>query len=338
MGRKSKETTFEERKIIFNLRREGKTLQEISNATNRRVSAIHSILQRNSLQLGQRSGRPAKLKARDKAVIIRKIKEQPRTSAPEINRSLAEYSGIHVSDETVRRTLRAAGYNGRTPRIKPLISEKNRRKRLEFARKYVNYGTEFWSKVIFSDETKFNIFGPDCGNKVWRKVNTEMHHKNTVSSVKHGGGNVMLWGCMSANGVGNMQFITDKMDHRLYIQILKDNLNASANKLGLSGRYIFQQDNDPKHTAQNTKLWILYNTPSVLGTPPQSPDLNPIEHLWADLERAIRKHGITSKDRLKTAIVKEWEKISAERTRKLVFSMQNRLREVIKMKGYATRY
>lgn len=278
MGRKSKESTYEERKIIYNLRKEGKKLKEIAKYTNKSISTVHSILQRNSLKLGQRPGRPEKLKPRDKAVIIRKIKEQPRTSAPDINRGLAESLGMQISDETVRRTLRAAGYNARTPRIKPLISEQNRKKRLEFAKKYINKNSEFWQKVIFSDETKFNIFGPDCGNKVWRKANTEMQRKNTKCSVKHGGGNVMLWGCMSANGAGNLQFINDKMDHYQYIQILKDNLCSSADKLGLSGRYIFQQDNDPKHTALNTKLWILYNTPNTLKTPPQSPDLNPIEH------------------------------------------------------------
>lgn len=71
---------------------------------------------------------------------------------------------------------------------------------------------------------------------------------------------------MSANGVLNIQFITDKMNHRQYIQILKDTLNGSADKLVLSGRYIFQQDYDQKHTAQNTKLWILYNTRSRYNT------------------------------------------------------------------------
>ena len=42
----------------------------------------------------------------------------------------------------------------------------------------------------------------------------------------------------------------------------------------------FLQDNDPKHTTHNTKLWILHRVPQHLQTPPQSPDINPIEHLW----------------------------------------------------------
>lgn len=80
---------------------------------------------------------------------------------------------------------------------------------------------------------------------------------------------------------------------------------ASANKLGLSSHYIFQQDKDPKHTTHNTKLWILYNIPNVFETPPQSPDLNLIANLWADLGRAIRKLKITSRNSLKLAVLKE---------------------------------
>lgn len=50
--------------------------------------------------------------------------------------------------------------------------------------------------------------------------------------------------------------------------------------MGIKDNFIFMQDNDPKHTAYNTRTWILYNTPAFIKTPPQSLDLNPIEHLW----------------------------------------------------------
>ncbi|KAH8344912.1 hypothetical protein KR067_010610, partial [Drosophila pandora] len=63
--------------------------------------------------------------------------------------------------------------------------------------------------------------------------------------VKHGGGNVMVWACMSASGVGNLVFIDGIMDAKMDA----DNLRESAEKLGLESEYWFQQDNDPKHTA-----------------------------------------------------------------------------------------
>ena len=106
-----------------------------------------------------------------------------------------------------------------------------------------------------------------------------------------------------------------------YLNILKRNLTQSAAQLGLDVQCYFQQDNDPKHTAEIVNLCLLYNAPKLLRTPPQSPDLNPIEHLWDLLERRIRQHTISSKNMLKNVIKGEWSKINAEDTAKLVNSM-----------------
>lgn len=159
-----------------------------------------------------------------------------------------------------------------------------------------------------------------------------------MPTVKHGGGGAMIWGCMASNGVGRMEFIESTMDKYAYLNILKRNLKQSAEELGLGSDYYFQQDNDPKHTAHILKLWLLYNVPNQLRTPPQSPDLNPIEHLWDSLERKIRQRTITSKSMLKDVLQEEWAKITSTETSKLVDSMPKRLAEVLKRKGYPTSY
>ena len=76
---------------------------------------------------------------------------------------------------------------------------------------------------------------------------------------------------------------------------------AIIRKLVLEDDFYFQQDNDPKHTAYKTREWLLYNTPHRLMTPPQSPDLNPIENLWTILDSHVRKHKIKNKNDLKQA-------------------------------------
>lgn len=78
----------------------------------------------------------------------------------------------------------------------------------------------------------------------------------------------MVWGCMAASGVGNLEIIESTMDRWGYLNFLKNNMKQSAEKLGLSDTFWFQQDNDPKHTAEIVRLWLLYNAPRQLKTPP----------------------------------------------------------------------
>ncbi|GFX58710.1 transposable element Tcb1 transposase [Trichonephila clavipes] len=187
----------------------------------------------------------------------------------------------------------------------------------------------FGTQLFFSDESKFNIFGSDGRQYVWRKPNTELEKQHLTPTVKHGGGSVLVWGCMAANRVGKLCFIYGIMAARTYIDILSHNLQSSAQKLGLGTSFVFQQDNDPKHTANLTREWLLYNSPRQLKTPPQSPDINPIENLWHKLDVEVRKYKISCKDELKRILLQEWHKIPNSTTKTLVFSMRNRLQAVI---------
>ncbi|KAJ1519178.1 hypothetical protein ONE63_011216 [Megalurothrips usitatus] len=311
MGRKGKETSEAERKLIIKLHNECWSLRRI--AANVALSDT------------------------DKRFIEREVKKNPRIGAPKIAAELSE-RGTTVSVATVRKTLRDANYHGRRARKKFWVSKVNREKRLKFAQEHQNTDQGVFDKTIFTDESKYNVFGSDGSIMVWRQPNAELKPKNLIPTVKHEGGSVMVWGCMSSKGVGNLHFVEGIMDHMMYIDILKKNLRASAEKMGLGEDFIFQQDNDPKHTARNTKHWLLYNAPKRLETPPQSPDLNPIEHLWHKLEVEVRKRHISNKNDLKKALSEEWEKIPPSYCAELVASMPRRIRAVIEAKGYPTKY
>ncbi|KAK2583956.1 hypothetical protein KPH14_001215 [Odynerus spinipes] len=159
-----------------------------------------------------------------------------------------------------------------------------KKKRKTFSEQYLLKDNEFWDQVLWSDESKFNIFQNSGRILVWRKPNTKFEPKNLQSTVKHGGGGVLVWGCMAASGIGELVFIEDIMDKMVYLNVLKNNVKKCAEKLELGWNFYFQHDNDPKHTAYIVRQWIAFNIPHVLPTPPQSPDLNPIEHLWEELE------------------------------------------------------
>lgn len=182
------------------------------------------------------------------------------------------------------------------------------------------------------------MFGSDGRRFVWRMDGKALQDKNIKKTVKYGGGSIMIWGCMSGAGVGKVHIIDGILDSKGYINLLKQNVHTSAEKLGIRSNFMFYQDNDPKHTSWNAKNWLLYNCPKVLATPAQSPDMNPIEHLWGELKKRLASRCVSSKSQLKQAVLEEWEKIEPTYCKKLVESMPRRLQEVIKYKGRSTKY
>lgn len=342
MAPKTKEISFAKREQVVQLHKGGKTFRQISKELKISLCAIHNILKKKKetgvVDNKPRSGRPRKLTMRERRRVVKNALKNPKVSATMLAANIESVSGKVVTPQTVRNVLHDAGIKGRRPRKKPYISEVNRKKRLEFAKNYKGKTLDFWKNVIFSDESKFEIFKPKHVLTIWRKKNAAMEPQNILKTVKHGGGNVMVWGCMSYNGVGNLQIIDEKMTASTYIDVLRHNMKDSAKKLGVENTFIFQQDQDPKHTAIKTKEWLLYNAPRRLVTPPQSPDLNPIEHIWHLLDEKIRKCSITSKSSLKQALESEWATISPNVTKNLVESMTRRLDAVIAAKGLHTKY
>ncbi len=173
---------------------------------------------------------------------------------------------------------------------------------------------------------------------MWRKPGTAHHLSNTVPTVKRGGGSIMLWGCFSAAGTGRLVAIEGKMNAAKYRDILDENLLQSAQDLRLGRRFTFQQDNDPKHTAKITKEWLHNNSMTVLEWPSQSPDLNPIEHLWRDLNMAVHQRLPSNLTELERICKEVWQRIPKSRSEKLVASFPKRLMAVLNQKGASTKY
>lgn len=247
MSPKKSEISQSTRGKIIALRGTGKSYRKIAKMVKVSFSAVRYIIKRHdetgNTENKPRSGRPKILTTRERRAIIREVQLHPFISAQKLSSQVATTSGKIVHPQTIRNVLHYANIYGRAARKKPFISEKNRQKRLEFAKSYIDKPMEFWKNVIFSDESKFNIFGSDGKRFVWRKPNTELHIKNLKPTVKHGGGNVMVWGCMAYNGVGNLAFIDEIMTKYVYLDVLRNNLKQSAVKLNMDCSYYFQQDN-----------------------------------------------------------------------------------------------
>ncbi len=268
---------------------------------------------------------------------MREVKKNPKITVAELQRCIREM-GESCRKSTITAALHQSGLYGRAARRKPLLSARHMKARMEFAKKHLKDSKMVTNKILWSDETKIELFGLNSKRYVWRKPGTAHHLSNTVPTVKHGGGSIMLWGCFSAAGTGRLVAIEGKMNAAKYRDILDENLLQSAQDLRLGRRFTFQQDNDPKHTAKITKEWLHNNSVTVLECPSQSPDLNPIEHLWRDLKMAVHQRLPSNLTELERICKEEWQRIPKSRCEKLVASFPKRLMAALKQKGASTKY
>ena len=192
---------------------------------------------------------------------------------------------------------------------------------------------DYWNHVLWSDEMKINLFGSDGFKHVWRRPGEEYNDKCVMPTVKHGGENVMVWGCMRAAGIGELHFIEGNMNSNMYCEILLQSMIPSIQKLGR--RAVFQHDNDPKHS---------YKTATALlkklrwWTGQASLDLNPIEHLWGIPKRKVEVHKVSNIRQLCDVVMEEWKSIPVATCEALVNYIPRRVKPVLDNDGGHTKY
>lgn len=299
--------------------------------------AIQLFKRTGSFENRKRMPMPRKTSPYDDRIICRTSKANPFLTSTKINELVAPQITQNISARTVRRRLQEAGLHGCIARKKPHVSTKNIKKRLQFAKEHLNKPANFWKKVLWSDESKFNLFGSDGKVYVRRPLNKSLDPRYTIKTIKHGGGNVMVWGAFSWYGVGPIHRIEGRMDQHQYKNIL-ENVMEPFSFENMPITYIFQQDNDPKHTSRVVKQWFTDSKTNILSWPAQSPDLNPIENLWADVERGLKMKNPRNMDEHFQNIKEVWQLIPPSRCRTLVESLPKRLADVIRYKGYPTKY
>lgn len=317
----------------------GMIAKKLSTTRGTISKVIAKYKQTGSVAEKERSGRPRKTTAREDRILVRTSLENRRLSAMDIREHIHNEYHINLGVRTVRKRLREAGLRGCVAAKKPLLSDANCAKRLRFAREHKNWTVNQWRKVLFSDESTYELF---CGEKrvyVRRRVGERYKKECCVPTVKHGFGSLMVWGCISGFGIGRLHRCVGTVNQDQYIRILQEvMLPSSADLFGRRNQFIFMHDNAPCHKAKKVTGFLRQKQIQVFDWPPQSPDMNPIENVWEILFQKVKGTKPKNLDELWEGLQTQWNNIPQEKIDRLIESMPERMNKVIKAHGWNTKY
>ena len=242
---------------------------------------------------------------------------------------------LRLSDQTIGNRLRQAGIRARRPAICPVLRRRHRRQPVRWCNNVQAWDLRNWRRVWFSDESRYLLQRRDGRQRVYRRQN-ERFAPNCIRQMdRFGGGSVMVWGAISYNHRSELVVVQGNLTANRYIeQILHPHLRPIINHQ----RELLQHDNARPHTARATVAYLARENINVLPWPSKSPDLNPIEHLWDDLDARVRERQHQTLAELGHALQDEWRLIPQARLQRLIRSVPNRCRAVLAARGGHTRY
>lgn len=324
---------------IIGLWRARKTTRDIAQTLGRTQSqvarAIKAFKDKGQITVAHISGRPKSLSERD----LRQLKRTTLKNRHAPLKEIAENLTNTISETTARRYLHDIGYYSRVASRKPFISVSNQKKRFKWCVERKSWVQE-WQYIIWSDESRYNLYHNDGRQRVWRQPKEKYDVDCLVPTFKHGGGSIMVWGCFVNDLIGPLVIVEGKMTGKSYQDLLEKHLLPFLHSMEDPALYTFQDDNAAIHTARTVINWKEENSISSIPWPAQSPDLNPIEHVWDHLERAVHKRKPFPKtiNELKDALKDEWNKIGKDYLQNLVQSIPRRVKMVIEKEGKPTEY
>lgn len=266
--------------------------------------------------------------------LINFLREHPFETAVTAKRE----TNFPGSQRTALRRLKYSDLNNYSAASKFFLTEIHRQRRLAFAHQYSNMNEQFWSNVIFSDEKVFQSYH-NGRVRVYRPQNSRYSQRYIKEIKKSGRFSVNMWAWISVHGPGVCWLINERFTGGVYRTVLENIMLPSVTQL-FPENFIFQHDNCPVHTSRIVLQCLEDNGIQTLPWPANSPDLNPIENVWAIIVKKLYQVNvrIQNAEQLTEQIQNIWEEIDPEYTRNLINSMPRRLQCVIDANGGATKY
>ena len=194
--------TTAQRNHIITLLDAGTSGHQIHHLTGIGISTISRLHSQHHSELPKSSGgRPSKLTPANIGYAKRIIRMGRADNAVQVIKALQDVTNQSISSQTVRRNLKKSGLRPVVKKKRPLLNPHHRKNRLDFAESHKEWTLEDWKRVIWSDETKINHLGSDGRTWVWKEVGEQLSDRVVEGTVKFGGGNVMVWGCMGWMGL-----------------------------------------------------------------------------------------------------------------------------------------
>ena len=323
----------------------GCTTAEVAAPVGASVQSIRS-LRRRFAQTGStrdlpRSGRPrVTSRAQDRYILNQHLRDRFRTATA----TAAVTPGTHnnrISAQTVRNRLAESGLHGRRPYVGSVLTLCHRNNREQWALGHINWTRQRWRTILFTDESRFALSRGDGRVRLYRRRNERYADCCVLQRDRFGGGgSVMVWGGIAYG-------------YRTRLVVIDGNLNAQKYREDILGPHVvpllqthkvittLQQDNATSHVARvNIQFLQNHNVDFIDDWPSKSPDLNPIEHLWDNLDRRVRRrpNPPNNVNDLRAALLEEWNNIPQADINRLVLSMRRLCQAVSIARGGHTRY
>lgn len=323
----------------------GSSVREVARAFHVHHTTVYRLTQRvrDTGAVGDhpRPGAPrVTTPHQDQAIRLQHLRNRFQTAASTARTTVGQ-RGRPISSRTVRRRLSERNIRCHRPYVGPVLTDRHRQARRNWAANGAFLGRRRWRDVVFSDESRFCVSHADGRARVYRRMGERYRDPCVLERNRFGGPSVMVWGAINARFRSELVVINGNLTAQGYVnQVLQPTLLPLLDQHGGRNQLVFQHDNATPHSARFTRQFLQGNGVNVMPWPAMSPDMNCIEHVWDILGRRVNQHvpQPETREQLIDVLQHYWDTLPQRDILHLVMSMHRRLRACLAANGGHTRY